>query len=571
MKRLIFVGLLVSLSVAVVAASAIMVAHAGYMVLNKPTVAWDVSAQGAHPAPPIVGVPPPPATSDTISYNGVGPTTISLTWAKSGDLCFDSYYLQYSTAGSNGPWTTLATITTAADNSTYVYGLSPSVTYWWQIVDNSGCFGGSADSNALQVTQSAPATLSASQLTSTSAEFAWTNDADYGGYVAFDSYQLMESVNGGAYAPATTISTETATSYTLNGLSSGTTYYFYVITTDECSGSGCSGETYPSASNSNVVSIGTPTTLSAAVAARPSSVDVGQYVAFSCTPAGGEPPYSYSWSFGDGTSGSGPSPTHQYDSAGSFDAICTVTDSYQTTAAEGVAVTVASDPTVATPIATRTSADVGQPVTFTTSGSGGAGGLTYAWSGLPPGCSGMTEVITCSPSAPVNETPITVTVTDANGFSVVSQTLMFTVYSDPATTAPTASPITVQTGNTVTFTTSASGGSGGYSYSWDGLPSGCLNANSPFVTCNPSRAATYSVTVTVTDSNGISSTSVPTTFTVTSPPATVGGVAATTFYIIIGVVIAAIIIGVAVAFALRRRPPASSAPPPAPPSPPANP
>jgi len=50
-------------------------------------------------------------------------------------------------------------------------------------------------------------------------------------------------------------------------------------------------------------------------------------VSFTCIPTGGVPPYTYSWTFGDGAVSNLQNPSHIYNSAGTFNASVTVTDS----------------------------------------------------------------------------------------------------------------------------------------------------------------------------------------------------------------------------------------------------
>lgn len=278
----------------------------------------------------------PQATSDTINYDGIGPTTLSLYWAQSGDACFSSYTVQYSTSSSNGPWTTLATITSKTTTTEFVYRLAPSGTYWWQVIDTD-CVG-SAPSNTLQETQPSVATFAFTLSTETAAQFTWTNNAAYGGYVTFSSYQLMESINGGSYSVAATLNSESPMSYALNGLSPGTTYSFYLVTTDQCST--CSGGVIMSGSNSNTVAFTTPTVLGASANASPTTVSTGQVVSFTCAASGGVTPYTYTWTFGDGGTGTGQNPSHSYSSAGTENVVCTVTDSMGDTATSATAVTV---------------------------------------------------------------------------------------------------------------------------------------------------------------------------------------------------------------------------------------
>jgi YVTN family beta-propeller protein len=153
--------------------------------------------------------------------------------------------------------------------------------------------------------------------------------------------------------------------------------------------------------------------------------------------------------------------------------------------------------------------DLGQSVTFTVSGtSSGSGNYSYVWSGLPTGCAGNGTTITCTPTK-AGSTTVNVTVTDSNGGSVTSPAIPFTVFEDPQTAAPIASPSSghLDAGQSVTLTTTATLGSGDYvAYAWYGLPGNCAGAGSA-VRCSGTDLpkGNYLIEVTVTDSNGYTS------------------------------------------------------------------
>lgn len=89
------------------------------------------------------------------------------------------------------------------------------------------------------------------------------------------------------------------------------------------------------------------------------------------------------------------------------------------------------------------------------------------------------------------------------------------VYLGPTLSAPVASPTPAVVNQPVTFTVTASGGApGGYRYQWSGLPAGCLTADQATLGCTPSVPGSYLISVTVTDSNGITGTSPSLLFTV---------------------------------------------------------
>ncbi len=259
--------------------------------------------------------------------------------------------------------------------------------------------------------------------------------------------------------------------------------------------------------------------------------DVGVPITFSASASLGFTPYaSYTWNFGDGSTATttGTTTTHAYASPSGpsgYTATVTVTDAVGSTASSSMTIVVYADPSATTPAPSRTSADVGQTVQFTTTESGGIpGGITYSWSGLPSGCSGTTTAtVTCSDLPTAGTLSISVTVTDAPSQSIdlsyTSGVLLFTVYADPAVTL-TVGPSSTDVGQTMTFTASVTGGSGGATYAWSGLPAGCpANPTTATVVCTASAAGSTSVTVHVVDSNGVSAASTSVPYTVFADPA----------------------------------------------------
>jgi len=101
----------------------------------------------------------------------------------------------------------------------------------------------------------------------------------------------------------------------------------------------------------------------------------------------------------------------------------------------------------------------------------------------------------------------------ATGTAVAS----FAVVAPLSVGTPTSSRSSVDLGQAVTFSETATGGSGGNAYAWSGLPTGCAGTSAS-VTCTPSVLGAYSVSVTVTDSNGYGVASVALPFLVYAAP-----------------------------------------------------
>jgi YVTN family beta-propeller protein len=184
-------------------------------------------------------------------------------------------------------------------------------------------------------------------------------------------------------------------------------------------------------------------------------------------------------------------------------------------------IVVYTDPSVEHPTSNPGSVDVGQFVTFSTSASGGSGDYVYAWTGLPSGCSNSNSAsVSCLPTQ-AGLFSISVGVTDGNGWEVNSASLPFTVGTDPSATAPIPSLIAADVGQSVAFTTKASGGSGVISYAWSGLPSGCASTDANFVLCTLKVGGNLSIAVTVLDSNGFAATSPALSFNAYADPSVI--------------------------------------------------
>ena len=178
-------------------------------------------------------------------------------------------------------------------------------------------------------------------------------------------------------------------------------------------------------------------------------------------------------------------------------------------------------PTVPAPTASRASADVGQAVSFSEAAAANASGISsYEWV-LPSGCSGDASTVTCANVTVAGNVTVFVRVTDTDGSTATSGVLLFPIYPDPVVSFPTVNRSSADVGQSVAFAAAGSGGSGGLSYLWSGLPAGCGGTSSATI-CRPSAPTAFAqVTLSVTDSNGWTVRSQPLLFSVyTSPSVT---------------------------------------------------
>ncbi len=91
--------------------------------------------------------------------------------------------------------------------------------------------------------------------------------------------------------------------------------------------------------------------------------------------------------------------------------------------------------------------------------------------------------------------------------------------SYPTVTKPTSSTTLADVGQAVSFTTAARGGSGGNHFTWWGLPTGCRSPDAANVTCSPTGAGHFTVSVAVTDSSGVTARSASLALVVSPDPA----------------------------------------------------
>jgi PKD repeat protein len=173
------------------------------------------------------------------------------------------------------------------------------------------------------------------------------------------------------------------------------------------------------------------TPLTAKATATPTTGNAPLGVSFTGSATGGTAPYSYSWDFGDGSATStAQNPSHTYNSAGTFTATLTVTDSSSPAKSATSSVTVTASPIAGTPPGAPTGltahGGTGQvSLSWTAPASNGgvaitsyrvyrgttSGGETLLTSG---GCSGLGAVLSCTDTGLTNGQPYFYTVSAVN-------------------------------------------------------------------------------------------------------------------------------------------------------------
>ena len=220
---------------------------------------------------------------------------------------------------------------------------------------------------------------------------------------------------------------------------------------------------------------------------------------------------SYQWDFGDGNTGAGVNPVNIYKSAGTYTVSLTVTDIDGLTDTATTTATIAEIPQPLPPVADPNGPYTGTvdvPVQFDGSGSNDPDGtiVSYDWD-FGDGSTGA-GVNTAHTYGTTGTFTVSLTVTDIDGLTDTATT-MATIADIPQPLPPVAVPNGPYTGTVavpVKFNGSGSFDPDGtiVSYLWDFSDGNTEAGVSP--THTYSSAGTYTVSLTVTDNNGLSST-----------------------------------------------------------------
>ena len=495
-------------------------------------------------------------TSATLLDNGGDSLTVSSNTSFTFPTALDSGAMYAVTVGTQptGETCTVAngTGTVASSNITNVsVACSSSVSGPAQVTDNETItvsdgetFPDVVDSEAITVTDSEVVrAYNAITITPSPATFNASNGNGYATY----AYSVPFTATGGigtltltesGALPAGLTFTGTALSGTPEVSSVGIPYTFSVTATDADGDSviaqGYSitiqaasaypamvtdnetitvsdAETFPDVVDSEAITVtDTVSVTTGPVITGPASLPAGTvnvaYTPTTITAGGGSPPYTWTaaglppgLTTGNNTGTISGTPT----AVGTYSVTVTVKDANGVTAPRTYTIAISALPlTITTSSLPASIVNVPYPMT-TIIASGGT--LPYTWTitGLPPGLTTNGEgVISGTPTADVGSPySVKVTVTDA-ALNSVSKTYSLTVSSGLAITGPASLPAGIVGVEYAATTITASGGSGVYTWSATGLPTGLSIAIATgVISGTPTSAGTSSVTVTVTDSN----------------------------------------------------------------------
>jgi len=281
----------------------------------------------------------------------------------------------------------------------------------------------------------------------------------------------------------------------------------------------------------------------------PSSLSSGTvgvaYAAVTFTASGGTG--SYTWSATGLPNGLTISPigllsgTPGAGSQGPYNPQFTVKDSSNATTSITLPLTVSVPPLTITCNAPSGASSPGTAFSATCTAAGGTSAYSWTYSGLPSGisggASGTTVIIAGTvPNPPPNTYTATVTVTDSSSPTKQSksQTITITISSGVSLTLTISCPAfsAAIAGSGFSTSCTASGGTPGYSWSYSGLPSwlsGGTSGTTVALSGTPPSPppASYSLTVTVTDSGSPTKLTASQSITISVSPPVIQGVTIT--------------------------------------------
>ena len=256
------------------------------------------------------------------------------------------------------------------------------------------------------------------------------------------------------------------------------------------------------ASSSTSLTVYAPLALSSFIA-YPSPVTLGQMTYLNVTATGGDLPLTYTYTgLPAGCSSSDVfSLTCIPTSARTSTIRVFVNDSAGHSLTATISLTVYPMLVISTFIASPSTIPIGHQTSLNVTTTGGVPPLTYAYAGLPAGCSTADVFsLTCTPTA-FGAYTVRVFVNDTASHSVTS-TASLTIYAPVAISSFAASPGAVAIGHMTHLNVTATGGDLPITYTYTGLPAGCSTSSVVSLQCTPTVAGNFEIRVFVNDSAG---------------------------------------------------------------------
>jgi PKD repeat protein len=409
---------------------------------------WQVIEHGLISSQTTSAIAVPQPGLAYLNFTMLGPSSAKFTWTNNatygGALSFGSYTLEESSGG--GAYAPAATVSSVGVRTTTVAGLSPSSSYQFFLntTDCVGsCAGGPASVTASNVvTLGTPLPLAVTLAAARSVVDLGQSDfftcTPAGGSAPFSYAWSFGGVNA------------TGSSSRAYVLGSAGTLTVNCTVTDALASR---------ATSATVVTVHPYPTM--AVALDRSTADVGQAVGFTCAVSEGTAPYVVAWDFGDGSSQLVAVAAHSYLAAGRFVPTCSATDASGASLVGSLLLNVS--PAVRAAIGRPyPGAAPGSSVPLAALPAGGTGTyVEYTWT-FGDGQVAAGENVSHAYSAAGNFT-VQLAVNDSNG-GVAHATTNVSVRPLRATIA--ATPARLAAGGAVLFTAIASGGAGGYNFTW---------------------------------------------------------------------------------------------------------
>jgi hypothetical protein len=184
-----------------------------------------------------------------------------------------------------------------------------------------------------------------------------------------------------------------------------------------------------------------------------------------------------------------------------------VTDSIGVTSLSSVNLAVSDRPTVTAFEVEPAVTDVGQSVVLAALTSAGVGPSAYSFAGLPSGCSSVDQLsFGCAPSA-AGSYVVSFAATDSFGALATGRsTLQVNPLPSIASFVASANQVTI--GSSLALSVRWVGGTAPFTFVYSGLPAGCPSADAANIQCKALAPGSSTVTATLIDATGASSSQI---------------------------------------------------------------